>query len=163
RESLRHFREGEFVRNLPHGFQWFGAGQSRGQWLVVLIALAIFALFAWASRNLAAGRAVYATGSDPEAARLAGIRPRRVVLGVFACIGTHFFSLDNAFEVLRLSVEIGLLAIALTPVIVSGGIDLSVGSLMGLSAVLFGAMWRDLHLPIGVAAALTLIVGAVAG
>ena len=50
---------------------------------------------------------------------------------------------DNAFEVLRLSVEIGLLAVALTPVIVSGGIDLSVGSLMGLSAVLFGKLWRD--------------------
>ena len=43
----------------------------------------------------------------------------------------------------RLSVEIGLLAVALTPVIVSGGIDLSVGSLMGLSAVLFGKLWRD--------------------
>ena len=35
--------------------------------------------------------------------------------------------LGMALEVLRLSVEIGLLAVALTPVIVSGGIDLSVG------------------------------------
>ena len=49
---------------------------------------------------------------------------------------------------LRLSVEIGLLALALTPVIVTGGIDLSVGSLMGLSAVLFGKLWRDAGLPI---------------
>ena len=46
-----------------------------GQWLVVAIALVVFAAFAWGLRNLAAGRAVYATGSDPEAARLAGIRP----------------------------------------------------------------------------------------
>ena len=38
----------------------------------------------------------------------------------------------------RASVEIGLLALALTPVIVTGGIDLSVGSLMGLCAVVFG-------------------------
>ena len=58
-------------------------------------------------------------------------------------IGTNFFSLANAFEVLRLSVEIGLLAVALTPVIITGGIDLSVGSLMGLSAVVFGKLWRD--------------------
>ena len=43
--------------------------------------------FAWALRHLAAGRAVYATGSDPEAARLAGIRPRRVVFGVFVAMG----------------------------------------------------------------------------
>ena len=84
-------------------------------------------------------------------------------IAVFAAIGTNFLTRDNAFEVLRLSVEIGLLAVALTPVIVSGGIDLSVGSLMGLSAVLFGKFWRDGGLPIGASAALTLGVGALAG
>jgi len=82
---------------------------------------------------------------------------------VFSVIGTHFLSLANAFEVLRLSVEIGLLAVALTPVITSGGIDLSVGSLMGLAAVVFGKLWRDGGLPIGGAAASTLLVGALAG
>ena len=35
RESLRYVREGEFVRNLPAGFQWFGMGQNAGQWIVV--------------------------------------------------------------------------------------------------------------------------------
>ncbi len=84
-------------------------------------------------------------------------------VAIFSAIGTNFLSLDNALEVLRLSVEVGLLAIALTPVIISGGIDLSVGSLMGLSAVLFGELWRDAGLPIGVAALLTLGVGAIAG
>ena len=59
----------------------------------------------------------------------------------------------NFFEVLRLSVELGLLAIALTPVIITGGIDLSVGSMMGLAAVTFGAAFHDWHLPIAVAAA----------
>src|SRR5947209_1256004 len=82
---------------------------------------------------------------------------------VFAAIGTNFLSRPNAFEVLRLSVEIGLLAVALTPVIVSGGIDLSVGSLMGLSAVLFGKLWRDAGLPIAAAVPLTLGIGALAG
>ncbi len=87
RESLRYVREGEFVRNLPPGFQWFGAGQAAGQWLVVSIAMVVFALFAWGLRHLAAGRAVYATGSDPEAARLAGIRPRGVIFAVFVVMG----------------------------------------------------------------------------
>ena len=87
RESLRYLREGEFVRNLPLGFQWFGAGQGAGQWLVVGVALVVFLVFAWSMRNLAAGRAVYATGSDPEAARLAGVRPRRVVFSVFVVMG----------------------------------------------------------------------------
>ena len=45
REALRYAREGEFVRNLPPGFQWFGAGQATGQWLVVAIALGVFLRF----------------------------------------------------------------------------------------------------------------------
>lgn len=113
--------------------------------------------------------------SSPEALRrLAWLRPAATQQGalgvlllveiiVFAAIGTHFFTRENAFEILRLSVELGLLAVALTPVIVSGGIDLSVGSMLGLSAVLFGKMWRDGHLPIGVAAAGALGIGAIGG
>ncbi len=81
----------------------------------------------------------------------------------FSLIGTNFLSLANAFEVLRLCVEIGLLAVALTPVITSGGIDLSVGSLMGLSAVVFGELWRDRGLPIVAAAAATIVLGGLAG
>src|SRR4051794_100504 len=81
-------------------------------------------------------------------------------VAVVAVIGTNFLSAANAFEVARLSVEIGLLALALTPVIVTGGIDLSVGSLMGLSAVLLGMLWRDAGLPIWAAALATLAVGA---
>jgi rhamnose transport system ATP-binding protein len=87
RESLRWAREGAFVQNLPPDFQWFGLSQPAGQRLIVGVALAVFVTFAWAMRFLAAGRAVYATGSDPEAARLAGVRPRRVVFGVFVLMG----------------------------------------------------------------------------
>jgi rhamnose transport system permease protein len=82
---------------------------------------------------------------------------------VFSVIGTNFLSTANAFEVARLSVEIGLLALALTPVIVTGGIDLSVGSLMGLSAVLLGMMWRDASVPVWLAALGALAVGAACG
>lgn len=74
-----------------------------------------------------------------------------------------FGTIDRQFDILRHSCEIGLLALALTPVIITGGIDLSVGSLLGLSAILFGSFWHDAGLPIPVAIALTLGVGAVAG
>jgi rhamnose transport system substrate-binding protein len=84
-------------------------------------------------------------------------------LAVFCAIGTNFMSQANAFEVVRLSVEVGLLALAMTPVIVTGGIDLSVGSLMGLAAVVFGMLWRDAGWPIPLAALATLFVGAAAG
>jgi rhamnose transport system permease protein len=66
-------------------------------------------------------------------------------------------------DILRHSCEIGLLALVMTPVILTGGIDLSVGSLMGLSAVVFGKLWRDGGLPIPAAAAATLALGALAG
>ena len=56
-------------------------------------------------------------------------------IALFSVIAARFASVDNAVEVLRFSVELGLLAIALTPILVSGGIDLSVGSMMGLAAV----------------------------
>ncbi len=84
-------------------------------------------------------------------------------IAIFCATGKNFMSRDNAFEVTRLCAEVGLLAIAMTPVIITGGIDLSVGSLMGLSAVLFGLMWRDAGIPIPLAIVGTLIVGTMAG
>ena len=87
RDGLRWITEGRWVQGLPRGFQWFGLGQSIGQVVIVVIAIAIFAIFAWMLRNLAAGRAIYAVGSDAEAARLAGIEPWRVTFGVFALMG----------------------------------------------------------------------------
>jgi rhamnose transport system substrate-binding protein len=86
-----------------------------------------------------------------------------VECGVFSVTGTNFWTAGNAFEVTRLAVELGLLALALTPVIITGGIDLSVGSMMGLSAIVLGSLWRDAHVPIAVAVAVTLCIGILGG
>jgi ribose/xylose/arabinose/galactoside ABC-type transport system permease subunit len=83
------------------------------------------------------------------------INRRGVVVG--------FGTLDRQFDILRHSCEIGLLALALTPVILTAGIDLSVGSLLGLCAILFGKFWHDLGLSIPMAAAAALVVGALGG
>src|SRR5207237_9403167 len=77
--------------------------------------------------------------------------------------GNNFLTAANAFEITRLSVEVGLLALALTPIIITAGIDLSVGSMMGLAAVVLGGLWRDAHLPIVAAGAIALLVGIVGG
>jgi rhamnose transport system substrate-binding protein len=82
---------------------------------------------------------------------------------LFSVIGHNFATLANALEVIRISTEVGLLAIALTPVIVSGGIDLSVGSLMGLSAILCGLLWRDAGLSVWVSALAAVAVAAAGG
>lgn len=81
----------------------------------------------------------------------------------FNAIGRRFGTLDNNFDILRHSVEIGLLALAMTPIILTGGIDLSVGSLLGLCAILFGKLWRDAGLSPVSAGACTLAIGALAG
>jgi rhamnose transport system permease protein len=82
---------------------------------------------------------------------------------IFSKTGSNFATQDNLFEVLRLSTEIGLLALVMTPVILTGGIDLSVGSLLGLCAVVMGKLWRDAGMPPGMAAVCTLLLGAVGG
>ena len=87
----------------------------------------------------------------------------RSEIAIFTAIGENFFSLANFFEVVRLSVELGLLALAMTPIMITGGIDLSVGSIMGLSAVVFGVLWRDGGWPIAAAAAGALASGCLAG
>src|SRR6184192_4177532 len=87
RDALRWTTGGEWVQNLPANFQWLGLGQSLGQWLIVIASLLVLGFFAWTLRSMAVGRAVYAVGSDSEAARLAGIEPTRVTFLVFMLMG----------------------------------------------------------------------------
>jgi rhamnose transport system permease protein len=98
------------------------------------------------------------------------VSPERVVavlLGleivVFALQGNGFLSAASGLALVRQCAVAGLLAVALTPVIVAGGIDLSVGSLLGLSAVVLGKLWRDGGVPVGLAAVAAILVGVLGG
>lgn len=142
RDLLRWVTEGAWVQDLPANFQWFGLGQAIGQWAIVAIALAIFAGFTWVLRNLGAGRAVYAVGSDAEAARLAGIEPPRVVFAVFALMGalTGLAALLNAarFSSVPGNMGLGLELKAIAAVVVggtaiTGGRGRLVGTLVGVA------------------------------
>ena len=84
-------------------------------------------------------------------------------IGFFSVLAPNFLTVGNFFEITRFSAELGLLAVALTPVIVAGGIDLSVGAMMGLAAVSLGAAHQTWHLPLPVAAAFSLLVGVAGG
>ena len=86
RQGLNLVRQGEFV-NLPDSIQWFGLSQMAGQLVLVGASVVFLVALALAMRHLAAGRFVYAVGTDAEAARLAGIRPQLVTFLVFIFIG----------------------------------------------------------------------------
>jgi rhamnose transport system permease protein len=82
---------------------------------------------------------------------------------LFAIIGRNFLTAGNAGEIVRASAEIGVLALALTPVILTGGIDLSVGSLLGLCAVVLGMTWKDGGWPMPAAAVAAVVAGVAGG
>lgn len=86
-----------------------------------------------------------------------------VECAIFAISGSNFFTAANGFEVTRLAVEVGLLALVMTPIVITGGIDLSVGAMMGLSAVVMGAVWRDGGVALPIAIALALLIGLAGG
>jgi rhamnose transport system permease protein len=142
RDALRWVTEGAWVQNLPANFQWFGLGQASGQWLIVLVALSVLAAFSWLLSNLGVGRAIYAVGSDKEAARLAGIEPPRVIFGVFVLMGAlvGLAALLNAvrFNAVPGNAGLGLELKAVAAVVVggtaiTGGRGTLAGTLIGVA------------------------------
>ena len=130
------------MQDLPANFQWFGLGQSAGELLIVAITAILFLGFAWSMRHMVLGRKVYAVGSDPEAARLAGINSPNVVFGVFVIMGglDGIAALLNAvrFSAIPGNSGIGLELKAIAAVVVggtaiTGGRGRLIGTLIGVA------------------------------
>src|SRR3954454_5526484 len=109
--------------------------------------------------------------SSPPARDDLHLAPQQVLLAlvllfqvaIFGMVGENFLTAGNLLTVAKQNVELDLIALALTPVILTGGIDLSVGSLVGLCAVMFGMLSHDVGLAPWAAGAATLIVATLAG
>ena len=142
RDGLRWITDGAWIQNLPADFQWFGLGQSLGQFLILLAAVIVILVAGWALQNLSAGRAVYAVGSDAEAARLAGIEKQNVVFVVFTLMGAlvGLAAMLNAarFSIVPSNAGMGLELKAIAAVVVggtaiTGGRGSLVGTLIGVT------------------------------
>jgi len=142
RDGLRWITEGEWIQNLPQGFQWFGLGQTMGQLLIIVTAVVLLAGLAWLSANLNVGRAIYAVGSDSEAARLAGIEPQRIIFGVFvlmgALVGLAAALNASRFQIVPSNAGVGLELKAIAAVVVggtaiTGGRGRLLGTLIGVA------------------------------
>jgi rhamnose transport system permease protein len=147
RDGLRWTTEGRWVENLPPGFQWLGLSQGAYPAAAFGVVASLTLGLAWALRQLTAGRAVYATGSNPDAARLAGLDVARVKWSVFVAAGTltGLAALLNSvrFNQIPSNAGLGLEMKVIAAVVVGGtAIGGGRGTLAGtvLGVILLGAI-----------------------
>ena len=142
RDGLRWQTEGAWVQNLPADFQWLGLSPSSAYWVIVLTSIAVTVAASWMLRHLRIGRAIYAVGSDAEAARLAGIEPPRVVVGLFAVMGAlvGLAALLNAVRFNEVPSNAGtglelkvIAAVVVGGTVITGGRGTPFGTLIGVA------------------------------
>jgi len=147
RDGLRWATQGAWIENLPPGFQAFGMNLPGFEAAVIGVAVLLVAGSALALRYLAAGRAVYATGSSENAARLAGLNPKLVVWSAFTALGalTGLAATLNAARFNQIPANTGLgLELRVIAAVVVGGTSIRggkgtlIGTLMGV--VLLGVI-----------------------
>jgi rhamnose transport system permease protein len=147
RDGLRWATQGAWVQDLPSGFQWFGLPQAAYPLVAFALVVLLQGATAWVMRNLAAGRAVYATGSNEHAARLAGLNTARVTWAVFVVAGalTGLAALLNSVRFNQipsnagLGLEMKVIAAAVVGgAAIRGGEGTLAGTLLGV--VLLGAI-----------------------
>ena len=147
RDGLRWITQGAWIENLPPRFQWLGVSQAVFPLVAGAAVAALVAIAALALRYLAAGRAVFATGSNSEAARLAGIDTAATKLSVFVAGGalTGVAAILNSVRFNQIPTNTGLglemkviAAVVVGGTAVTGGRGTVIGTLLGV--VLLGAI-----------------------
>jgi rhamnose transport system permease protein len=151
RDAQRWATEGAWVRDLPATFQWLGLGQARGEALVIGATALLVGLLAWMLRSLAAGRAIFAAGSDAESARLAGLRPTVIVGAAFVACGmlTGLAAVLNAIRFAEVPGALGaglelktIAAVIVGGTAITGGRGSIAGTVIGVA--LLGAIGTGL-------------------
>jgi len=86
-----------------------------------------------------------------------------VIVGFFSVASPNFFTYGNIINILFSTVVIGTLALGTTFVIISGGIDLSIGTGMTLCAVMSGVFLTNWGLPVAVGIPAAILFGGLVG
>jgi ribose transport system permease protein len=86
-----------------------------------------------------------------------------VLIVVFSLLSPNFLKFDNVIGILLATSVNGILALGVTFVIITGGIDLSIGTVMTLSAVITGVFITNLGLPIPIGIVAGILTGALTG
>jgi len=108
----------------------------------------------------AAKRSLARSGSMQTVLAFGGL----IILFVgFSIASSNFFQFENIVGILLATAVNGVLALGVTFVIVSGGIDLSIGTVMTLSAVMTGVFVTNWHVPVPIGVVGGLAIGTAAG
>ncbi len=86
-----------------------------------------------------------------------------VVFAAFAVTTDRFASVDNLLNIARQYSELAVVAVGLTMIIITGGIDISVGSIVGLSSITLGVLAGQMHMNVWAACAAAMAVGLLCG
>ena len=142
RDGLRWVTQGAWVQNLPPGFQFLGVSRSSYPIVALGVASVVLAATAWSLRSLPVGRAVYATGSNADAARLAGLPVAWVRFWVFVIGGacTGLAALLNAVRFNQIPSNAGLgmemqviAAVVVGGTAITGGRGTLTGTVLGVA------------------------------
>jgi ribose transport system permease protein len=86
-----------------------------------------------------------------------------VLIVVFSLLSPNFLQFDNVVGILLATSVNGILALGVTFVIITGGIDLSIGTVMTLSAVITGVLITKMGLPLPIGIVGGILSGGLAG
>ena len=102
-------------------------------------------------------------GRSDAVRRLLAFAALIVITVVFSLLSPNFLQFDNVVGILLATTVNGVLALGVTFVIITGGIDLSIGTVMTLAAVMTAMVLTEWHLPIPLGILAGLATGALAG
>jgi ribose/xylose/arabinose/galactoside ABC-type transport system permease subunit len=85
------------------------------------------------------------------------------VVVILSIRSDRFFTAANLLNQTRFLSEIALMAVPMTFIIITGGIDLSVGSMLAFSSIVLGFSWQSLGLPLPLAICAGIMAGTLAG
>lgn len=100
---------------------------------------------------------------SPTASReLALVVAILLVGAIFTLVSPHFLSVNNLVQTLRAGLELAIVSAGMTVVIIMGGIDVSVGGILAVSAIVIGKAYQS-GLPAYAVAPLGLLTGTMLG
>ena len=84
-------------------------------------------------------------------------------IAVFGAMNSKFLNLTRLFGSLNQFIPVAIIALFVTFVLITGGMDIQTGSIVGLTSILVGVLWSDAGMNIFVACLISVIVAGICG